>query len=457
MWGGRFETKPDAIMEKINASVSFDKKLSHDDITASIAHCRMLAKQNIISRQDARDIEQGLRHIAEEIAKGQFKWKPSLEDVHMNIEARLYELIGEAAGRLHTARSRNDQVATDFRLWVKRAMNNCDKALEQLQKALVFQIQTYGHYVLPGMTHLQNAQAITWGHHFLCYLEMFGRDRLRLQHALARLDECPLGSAALAGTPYPIDRMMTARELGFKEPMANALDAVSDRDFALDFLSCASITAMHLSRMAEELVLWNSAAFAFVQLNDEWTTGSSIMPQKRNPDAAELIRAKASIIFSQLNSLLVILKSLPLAYSKDMQEDKPPVFDAAEHLFLCLDAMTGMVNSLIPQKEKMRDAAQKGFTTATDIADWLVQTHDIPFRQAHHIVGAMVKEAEKQNIFLHQLSNDQLKKISPLLDEKALSQFTIENSIARKTSFGGTAPQNMKQALKAAQKKWSLL
>jgi argininosuccinate lyase len=454
MWGGRFAAGPSAIMQKINASIAFDKRLSAQDIAGSKAHCAMLVKTGILSAADGDAIRSGLEQIEREIAEGRFAFKEALEDIHMNIEARLAELIGDAAGRLHTARSRNDQVATDFRLWVRDAIDFTEAALKSLQMALLDQAERHAGTVMPGFTHLQAAQPVTFGHHLLAYVEMFGRDRGRLRDARARLNESPLGAAALAGTSYPIDRAMTARALGFDRPCANSLDAVSDRDFALEFLAAAAIAAVHLSRLAEELVIWTTAQFAFVKLSDAYTTGSSIMPQKRNPDAAELIRAKAGRVIGDLNALLVVMKGLPLAYSKDMQDDKEPVFEAADTLELCVAAMTGMVADLSVDQSRMLDSAGAGFTTATDIADWLVQKLNVPFRQAHHITGQVVKLAEHKGCGLEQLSLDDLRSVDSRITEDLFERLSPAASAASRTSFGGTAPANVAASVQAARERF---
>ncbi|MFT5059713.1 MAG: argininosuccinate lyase, partial [Polaromonas sp.] len=404
MWGGRFAAGPDAIMEAINASIGFDKRLARQDIEGSRAHAAMLAGQGIITDKDAEAIREGLLTVLSEIEGGSFQFSTALEDIHMNVEARLKEVVGEPAGRLHTARSRNDQVATDFRLWVR---DQCDAAVEglgALQKALLAQAEAGAEWVMPGFTHLQTAQPVTWGHHMMAYVEMFGRDRSRFADARVRMNESPLGAAALAGTSFPIDREQTAAALGFDRPMANSLDAVSDRDFALEFLSSATICAMHLSRFAEELVIWSSAQFRFVALSDRFSTGSSIMPQKKNPDAAELIRAKIGRILGANVALLTVMKGLPLAYSKDMQEDKEQVFDAADTLMLALAAMTGMISDMTANRASLEVAAASGFSTATDLADWLVRTLDMPFRDAHHVTGSLVALAESKGCDLPDLS-----------------------------------------------------
>ncbi|HSR55815.1 MAG TPA: argininosuccinate lyase, partial [Alphaproteobacteria bacterium] len=390
LWGGRFGAGPAAAMERINASIGFDRKLWAQDIAASRAHCEMLVQQKIITAKDGRAILKGLGAIAKEIESGRFAFKPALEDIHMNIEARLIALIGEAGGRLHTARSRNDQVATDFRLWVREAIDGIESALKDLQGALIDRAGEHAATLMPGFTHLQTAQPVTFGHHLLAYVEMFGRDRGRFTDARSRLNECPLGAAALAGTSFPIDRRATARALGFDGPMANSLDAVSDRDFALEFLAAAAITASHLSRLAEELVIWSSERVAFIRLSDAFSTGSSIMPQKRNPDGAELIRAKTGRVMGAMTALMVVMKGLPLAYSKDMQEDKEPVFEAADQLMLCLEVMRGMVADMTVDRDAMKAAADGAYATATDLADWLVREAGLSFRAAHGVSGRIV-------------------------------------------------------------------
>jgi argininosuccinate lyase len=449
MWGGRFTEAPDAVMEEINASVDFDKALARQDIAGSRAHALMLADRGIISNADAEQIVAGLDKIASEIAGGKFTFSRALEDIHMNIEARLKELVGEPAGRLHTARSRNDQVATDFRLWVRDALDEIDGQLHALQSALAAKAEANADAVMPGFTHLQSAQPVTFGHHLLAYVEMLARDRGRFADCRRRLNECPLGSAALAGTAFPIDRKATAAALGFDRPTANSLDAVSDRDFALEALAAASISAVHLSRFAEEIVLWSTAQFGFVKLSDRFTTGSSIMPQKRNPDAAELVRAKAGRIVGALTALIVVMKGLPLAYSKDMQEDKEQVFDALPSLSLCLAAMTGMVADLQPDREAMRAAAGAGFSTATDLADWLVREASLPFREAHHVTGRIVAEAEKRGVTLDTLPLDAMQAVHPAIDKAVYGVLSVEASVASRTSEGGTAPENVHKAAKA--------
>jgi argininosuccinate lyase len=450
LWGGRFSAGPSSIMQRINASIGFDRKLWREDIEGSKAHAAMLAKQGIISAADAAEIRRGLDLIAAEIAKDRFVFKTELEDIHMNVEARLAELIGAPAGRLHTARSRNDQVATDFKLWVRNALGRLDNDLKALQAVLIDQAERNAATIMPGFTHLQLAQPVTLGHHLLAYVEMFGRDRRRVIDALNRSDDCPLGAAALAGSPYPIDREATASALGFARPSANSIDAVSDRDFALDYMATGAIVAVHLSRFAEELVLWSSDQFAFVRLSDGFTTGSSIMPQKRNPDAAELVRAKTGRIVGDLNALLIALKGLPLAYSKDMQEDKEPVFDAEDTLALALAAMTCMVADMTVNAASMRRSADRGYVTATDMADWLVRTLDLPFRSAHHVSGSLVKLAETKGVQLYDLTLDEMRAVHAEIDERVFDVLTVEASVASRTSQGGTAPERIREAVAAA-------
>ena len=444
MWGGRFAAGPDAVMEAINASVSFDRRLAGQDIAGSRAHVAMLAATGIVTDTDAEAIGEGLLTVLSEIEDGRFAFQPTLEDIHMNVEARLRELIGEAAGRLHTARSRNDQVATDFRMWVRDQIDAADAGLAALQRALVAQAEAGADWVMPGFTHLQTAQPVTWGHHMLAYVEMAARDRGRMADTRRRLNECPLGAAALAGTSFPIDRQMTTAALGFDRPCANSLDAVSDRDFALEFLSTASICAMHLSRLAEELVIWSSAQFRFVALSDRFSTGSSIMPQKRNPDAAELIRAKIGRILGANVSLFTVMKGLPLAYSKDMQEDKEPVFDAADALMLALAAMTGMVADMTANRGALEAAAASGFSTATDLADWLVREAGLPFREAHHVTGTLVRMAEEAGCDLPDLTLAQMRSVNPAITERVHDVLGVHNSVASRTSYGGTAPDNVR-------------
>jgi argininosuccinate lyase len=445
MWGGRFAEGPDAIMEEINASIDFDRELYRQDIAGSKAHARMLARQGIIAADDAAKIEDGLDTILREIEAGTFTFSRALEDIHLNIEARLAELIGPAAGRLHTARSRNDQVATDMRLWVRDAIDATDAALAALQRALAEKALAAAAMVMPGFTHLQVAQPVTFGHHLLAYVEMLARDRSRFIDARARLNESPLGSAALAGTSFPIDRTMTASELGFTQPTANSLDAVSDRDFVVEALAAASLCAIHLSRFAEEIVIWSAPQFGFVRLSDRFTTGSSIMPQKRNPDAAELVRAKSGRIIGALTGLLVVLKGLPLAYAKDMQEDKEPAFDAFRSLELAIAAVTGMVRDMEPNEKALAKAAGSGYATATDLADWLVRTLDMPFRQAHEVTGRIVAEAEERRLPLEKLPLDALQAVEPGISMAVYDVLGARQSVKSRTSYGGTAPENVRK------------
>jgi argininosuccinate lyase len=440
MWGGRFAGGPSAVMQAINASIGVDKRLWAEDIEASRAHAAMLAAAKIVSAEDAAKIDAGLQDIAAEIVAGKFTFSDALEDIHMNIEARLTERIGEAGRRLHTGRSRNDQVATDFRLWVRTAMDEADQGLIALQNALLAQAARHADTIMPGFTHLQVAQPVTFGHHLMAYVEMFARDRGRFRDARARLNECPLGAAALAGTCYPIDRNMTSKALGFAYPMRNSMDAVSARDFALEYLGAAAIAAIHLSRLAEELVLWTSPMFGFVRLGDAYTTGSSIMPQKRNPDAAELIRAKAARIAGALQTLLGVVHSLPLTYAKDLQEDKPAVFEGADALALCLAAMTGMTADMTADKSAMRSAAGKAYATATDLADWLAQNLNMPFRDAHHVTGTIVKLAETKGVALDQLSLADMQTVEPRIVQEVFDRLSLDKSVASRDSFGGTAP-----------------
>ena len=449
MWGGRFASGPDAVMEAINASIGFDKKLYAQDIQGSLAHAAMLAETGIISTEDERKIAQGLNTILSEIEAGTFQFSAKLEDIHMNVEARLAELIGPAAGRLHTARSRNDQVAVDFRLWVKEELQRVDAALGRLIEAFLVRAEEHAATVMPGFTHLQAAQPVTFGHHLMAYVEMFGRDRSRVRDAVERLDECPLGAAALAGTGFPIDRHRTAKALGFREPTRNSIDTVSDRDFALEFLSVAAICGTHLSRLAEEIVIWSTPQFGFVRLSDAFSTGSSIMPQKKNPDAAELIRAKTGRINGDLIGLLTVMKGLPLAYSKDMQEDKEAVFDAADALDLMLAAMTGMIGDLEVDKQAMKRAAGAGFSTATDLADWLVREAGLPFREAHHVTGRAVALAEERKCGLEKLPLSDLKAIHSGITEDVFSVLSVSNSVKSRTSYGGTAPAQVRRQIRS--------
>lgn len=447
MWGGRFADGPDAIMEAINASISFDQRLARQDIEGSRAHAAMLAQQGIIKDSDADAIREGLLTVLSEIESGAFAFSTALEDIHMNVEARLKELIGEPAGRLHTGRSRNDQVALDFRMWVRDQADAAIAGLTQLIDALLGQAEAGADWVMPGFTHLQVAQPVTWGHHMMAYVEMFGRDRARFADARARMNECPLGAAALAGTGFPIDRDVTAQALGFDRPAANSLDAVADRDFALEFLAAAAICATHLSRFAEELVIWSSAQFRFVTLSDRFSTGSSIMPQKKNPDAAELVRAKVGRITGATVGLLTVMKGLPLTYSKDMQEDKEQVFDAADALMLALAAMEGMVRDMTANRDVLRAAAASGFSTATDLADWLVRELGLPFRDAHHVTGALVKLAEDKGCDLPGLSLSDMQSVNGAITDGIFDVLTVENSVASRTSFGGTAPDRVRAAV----------
>ncbi|NDV53291.1 MULTISPECIES: argininosuccinate lyase [unclassified Salipiger] len=445
MWGGRFAAGPDAIMEAINASIGFDKRLAAQDIAGSRAHAAMLAATGIVKTSDAEAIREGLLTVLSEIEGGDFAYSTALEDIHMNVEARLKEIIGEPAGRLHTARSRNDQVATDFRLWVRDQCDAAEGGILALMKALLGQAEAGADWVMPGFTHLQTAQPVTWGHHMMAYVEMFARDLSRMRDARKRMNESPLGAAALAGTGFPIDRQMTAEALGFDRPMANSLDAVSDRDFALEFLSVGSICAMHLSRFAEELVIWSSAQFRFVTLSDRFSTGSSIMPQKKNPDAAELIRAKIGRIFGANVALLMVMKGLPLAYSKDMQEDKEQVFDAADNLMLALAAMEGMVRDMTANVANLETAAASGFSTATDLADWLVRETGLPFRDAHHVTGALVAMAEKKGCDLSDLSLEEMQSVNGTITEGIFDVLGVHNSVASRMSYGGTAPARVRE------------
>ncbi len=444
MWGGRFAAGPDAIMEAINASIGFDRRMAAQDIAGSRAHAAMLAACGIISDSDADAIGEGLLTVLSEIETGDFPFSTALEDIHMNVEARLRDLIGEPAGRLHTGRSRNDQVAVDFRLWVRDQCDAVDAALLALMNALIGQAEAGADWVMPGFTHLQVAQPVTWGHHMMAYVEMFARDRSRFADARARMNTSPLGAAALAGTSFPIDRHMTADALGFDRPMSNSLDAVADRDFALEFLASASICAMHLSRLAEELVIWSSAQFRFVKMSDKWSTGSSIMPQKRNPDAAELIRAKIGRIFGANVALMTVMKGLPLTYSKDMQEDKEQTFDAADNLMLALAAMSGMVADMQANVPSLEAAAATGFSTATDLADWLVRVLGMPFRDAHHVTGTLVAMAEAKSADLPDLTLAEMQSVHDGITQDVFDVLGVKNSVASRVSFGGTAPSEVR-------------
>ncbi|TAH34134.1 MAG: argininosuccinate lyase [Alphaproteobacteria bacterium] len=454
IWGGRFSASPAAVMEQINVSIDFDKRLYRQDIAASLAHCKMLISCKIISAEDGKNIANGLHTILGEIESNQFPFRREYEDIHMNIEARLAELIGDAAGRLHTARSRNDQAVTDFRLFVRDAIDVLDRYAQNVQKALIDKAEQYADAIMPGYTHFQAAQPVTFGHHLMAYVEMLGRDRGRLADCRARLNECPLGAAALAGTSFPIDRHKTAEDMGFDAPMANSMDAVASRDFALEFLSCLSIMSVHLSRFAEELIVWSNDRFNFIALPESMTSGSSIMPQKRNPDAAELVRGKAGKIAGNLQSLLMLLKGLPLAYNKDLQDDKPITFAAIDDMVLCLNAMQAMVEGMHANITAMRAAADGGFATATDLADYIVQKLNLPFRKAHHIVGALVKLAEKKKCGLAKLSLADLQSVEPKLTKEAFNTLDIDLSVGSRDSFGGTAPKRVRESVKAARKKY---
>ena len=448
MWGGRFASGPAAIMEAINASIGFDRKLYAQDVRGSLAHAEMLAETGIISPADQQEIAHGLNTILAEIETGKFEFSTRLEDIHMNIEARLAELIGAAAGRLHTARSRNDQVAVDFRLWVKRELERVATALKGLIAVFLDRAEEHAATVMPGFTHLQTAQPVTFGHHCMAYVEMLGRDLSRARDAIKRMDESPLGAAALAGTGFPIDRHRTATALGFREPTRNSIDSVSDRDFALEFLSLAAICATHLSRLAEEIVIWSTPQFGFVRLSDSFSTGSSIMPQKKNPDAAELVRAKTGRVNGHLLALLTVMKGLPLAYSKDMQEDKEAVFDAAETLDLMIAAMTGMVGDLTVNAAAMKKAAGSGYSTATDLADWLVREAGLPFRDAHHVTGRVVALAESKKLPLDRLALEDLQAIHVAITDQVYSVLSVQNSVKSRTSFGGTAPAEVRRQIR---------
>ncbi|WP_113890024.1 argininosuccinate lyase [Roseiarcus fermentans] len=449
MWGGRFAVGPAKIMEEINASIDFDRKLAAQDIAGSLAHVAMLAQQGVVEAADAEAIARGLNEVKGEIEAGTFTFSRALEDIHMNVESRLAEIVGPAAGRLHTARSRNDQVAVDFRLWVRDTIDALLLQVEGLQRALALRARDCAGMVMPGFTHLQSAQPVTFGHHLLAYVEMLGRDAGRFRDARVRLNECPLGAAALAGTSFPIDRAATATALGFDRPTANSLDSVADRDFALEALAAAAISATHLSRFAEEIVLWTTPQFGFVRLSDAFSTGSSIMPQKRNPDAAELVRGKTGRVVGALIGLLTVMKGLPLAYSKDMQEDKEGVFDALETLSLCLAAMTGMVEDLTPNPERMKAAAGSGYATATDLADWLVRTLKMPFREAHHVTGRIVALASERGAALESLTLADLQSVEKQITAEAFGVLGVERSVESRTSYGGTAPANVRAQAEA--------
>ena len=453
MWGGRFASGPDAIMEEINASIGFDYKFASQDIRGSLAHVAMLAEQGIIEREAAAAITKGLEQVRSEIEAGTFTFSRALEDIHMNVESRLAEIVGPDAGRLHTARSRNDQVALDFRLWIRDTIDTLDEQLRELQKALAERALDHAGSVMPGFTHLQSAQPVTFGHHLMAYVEMLGRDRGRLSDARRRLNECPLGSAALAGTSFPINREMTAKALGFDRPTANSLDSVSDRDFVLETLSAAAISAVHLSRFAEEIVLWSTPQFGFANLSDKFTTGSSIMPQKRNPDAAELVRGKSGRMIGALTGLLIVMKGLPLAYSKDMQEDKEGTFDALQSLSLCIAAMTGMVRDLVPDLKKMKSAAGSGYAIATDLADWLVRALNMPFRDAHHVTGRLVAMAAERKIPLEKLSLTEMQSVDKRITAEVHDVLGVDKSVKSRISYGGTAPATVRSQARSWLKK----
>ena len=454
MWGGRFSSSTSELMNEFNSSIQFDQILYLEDIEGSIAHSEMLSKQNIISKNDFLSIRTGLEQIKKEISNNKFIFSTKLEDIHMNIENRLVEIIGETGKKLHTARSRNDQVATDIKLWLRKKIDKIELSLKNLQEILIEKSEIYYDLFMPGYTHLQVGQPVTFGHHLLAYVEMFGRDRSRLLDCRKRMNELPLGSAALAGTSYPIDRHFVADRLGFSKPTENSMDAVSDRDFAIEFMSTSSLIAIHLSRLAEELVIWSSDRFDFVKLPEKFTTGSSIMPQKRNPDAAELIRAKPGRIFGNLISLMTVLKGLPMTYGKDMQEDKEPVFDTARNIEMCILNMDGIIREIEPIPEKMMEALQKGYPTATDLADYLVKNLKMPFREAHHLTGKIVLLAETKMISLEDLTLDDIQSIIPNVDLKILDVVQIENSVSSRVSYGGTAPKNVLKAIKNAKKRF---
>ena len=453
IWGGRFKDKTSELMESINVSINFDKRLASQDIIGSKAHCNMLVKQGIIPNHVGKQILQGLNKINDEISKGQFIFRPELEDIHMNIEQRLKDLIGESAGYLHTARSRNDQVATDFKIWVREAIDRIDSKVRTLQQVFIKKSEQHIETIMPGFTHLQTAQPITLGQHYLAYNEMFSRDRGRLQDTRRRLNECPLGSGALSGTSFNIDRSATSKELGFDRPTSNSLDAVSDRDFALEFLSTCSIIAIHLSRISEEIVLWSSSQFNFITLPDSFSTGSSMMPQKRNPDAAELIRSKSGSIIGNLNQLLIVMKALPMAYSKDMQEDKIPVFETTDTVEVCLDVTSEMLKDIIVNKETMLESSKRNFSVATDLADFLVREKNIPFRESHHIVGNIIKLAEDKRCDLDKLPLNDIKTIDERLDLEVIEALNIKTSVNSKISYGGTSSKSVILQIEEAKKK----
>jgi len=453
MWGGRFATGPAEIMEEINASIDFDRKLAAQDIAGSLAHVAMLAAQGVVEQADADAIAAGLKQVKGEIEAGTFTFSRALEDIHMNVESRLAAIVGPTAGRLHTARSRNDQIAVDFKLWVRDTIDALEGQIADLQQALAARALECADMVMPGFTHLQSAQPVTFGHHLLAYVEMFSRDRGRFADARQRLNECPLGAAALAGTSFPIDRFMTAASLGFDRPTANSLDSVADRDFALEALAAAAIAATHLSRLAEEIVLWTTPQFGFVKLSDAFSTGSSIMPQKRNPDAAELVRGKTGRVVGALIGLLTVMKGLPLAYAKDMQEDKEGVFDALPTLSLTLAATAGMIRDLTPDAKKMKAAAGAGYATATDLADWLVRELKLPFREAHHATGKIVALAAARGVGLERLKLEEMQSVEPRITADVFAVLGVERSVKSRTSYGGTAPANVRRQAKAWLKK----
>ena len=450
MWGGRFSAGPSAVMAEINISLPFDRRMAAQDVRGSIAHAEMLVARGIISSPDGQVIVEGLNKVAAELANGQFPFKDALEDIHMNVEDRSKDLIGPAAGRLHTARSRNDQVATGFRLWTRDLIDKIDASLKTLQGVMIDKAEQHAGTIMPGFTHMQVGQPVTFGHHLLAYVEMLGRDRGRLADARKRLNELPLGAGALGGTSFPIDRNMTAQKLGFDRPMGNSMDAVADRDFALEVMAAASILSVHMSRLAEELVIWFSPQFGFIKFSDAFTTGSSMMPQKRNPDAAELVRAKSGRVIGALIGLMTVMKGLPMTYSKDMQEDKEALFGVADTLELCIAATTGMIADLEPNPERMRESARSGYSTATDLADWVTQKLNVPFRDAHHITGRAVKLAESKGCELGQLALADLQSIEPRINADVLKVLTVDAAAASRVSYGGTAPDNVRAQAKAA-------
>ncbi len=455
MWGGRFGGGPAEIMQQINASIDVDKRLYKEDIEGSLAHAAMLVQQGILTAADGAAIADGLQRIRKEIDQGRFEFQVALEDIHMNVESRLKDLIGDAAGRLHTARSRNDQVATDFRLWVRRAIDQLSVELKDLIHALIDRAEQHAGTVMPGYTHLQPAQPVTFGHHMLAYVEMLGRDLGRIGDCRKRLNECPLGAAALAGTSFPIDRHATAQALGFDRPTANSMDSVSSRDFALEYLAALSILGVHLSRLAEEIVIWMSDGFRFISLSDAYTTGSSIMPQKRNPDAAELVRGKVGLVVGSLAQLLIIVKGLPLSYGKDLQDDKAPTFAASDAMALCVAATAGMIRDMSVNEARLRQATDGGFLTATDLADWLVRELGLPFRNAHHVTGELVRLAESRNCRLQDLSLADMQGVEQRITDAVFSVLGVDQSVASRTSFGGTAPENVRRAVKAARERFA--